>query len=85
MIIGNNYYTAFGLFGTLFLMLIGLFATYPAVIAYEKGRSFTKWYIFSFFLLPVAFFAALMIKKYVNAIKFDGSNNAGYHITGNRY
>ena len=62
MMIGNNIYTAIGLFGTCSLMLLGLFSTYPAVKAYEKGRNFVKWYFFSFFLYPVAFIASFIIK-----------------------
>ena len=62
MIIESNLYVAIGLFGTISLMLLGLFATYPAVKAYEKGRNFVKWYVFSFLLLPVALIASFVIK-----------------------
>ncbi|MBZ4666483.1 hypothetical protein [Mahella sp.] len=61
MIIGPNFYTAVGLLGTLAFMLLGLFSTYPAVRAYEKGRNFAKWYIFSFFLFPIALVASIVI------------------------
>ncbi|WP_303868576.1 hypothetical protein [Acetobacterium wieringae] len=63
MIIGSNIYVAIGLFGTCGLMLLGLFSTYPAVKAFEKGRNFTKWYIFSFLLFPAAFIASFVIKR----------------------
>lgn len=63
MIIGNNVLTAVGLFLTCGLMLLGLFATYPAVKAYEKGRNFSTWYFFSLLLFPVALIAAFVIKK----------------------
>jgi len=63
MMIGSNLYTAIGLFGALGLMLLGLFSTYPAVKAYEKGRSFIKWYLFSFVLFPVALIASFSIRK----------------------
>lgn len=62
MLIGSNYYTAAGLFVTLGLTLLGLFSTYPAVRAYEKGRHFVKWYIFSFLLFPFAFAASFAIR-----------------------
>ncbi len=61
MIICTNYYTAVGLLGTLAFMLLGLFSTYPAVLAYEKGRNFAKWYIFSFVLFPIALITSLVI------------------------
>lgn len=61
MIIGSNLYFAIGLFGTISLMLLWLFATYPAVKAYEKGRNFVKWYIFSFLLFPMALIASFII------------------------
>lgn len=54
MVIGANFYTAAGLFGTLGVMLLGLFSTYPAVRAFEKGRNFVKWYVFSLLLFPIA-------------------------------
>lgn len=63
MIIGSNLYTAVGLFSACGVMLLGLFSTYPAVKAYEKGRSFVKWYIFSFLLFPVALAASFSIDK----------------------
>lgn len=61
MIIGMNFYTAAGLFAVLGVMLLGLVSTYPAVKAFEKGRSFVKWYIFSFLLFPIALIASLVI------------------------
>jgi len=61
MQIGQNLYTAIGLLSTCVTMLLGLLATLPAVIASEKGRSFSKWYIFGFVLLPIALFAAYHI------------------------
>lgn len=61
MAIGSNFYTAIGLFGAFGLMLLGLFSTYPAVKAYEKGRSFMKWYIFSIFLFPFALIFSFII------------------------
>jgi cytochrome bd-type quinol oxidase subunit 2 len=63
MQIGDNLFTAIGLFCTCGLMLLALFATWPSVIAYQKGRNFTKWYIFSILLFPVALLAAFLIKK----------------------
>lgn len=63
MIIGNNIFTAFGLFITCGLMLLGLLATYPAVKAHEKGRNFGTWYLFSLLLFPVALITAFVIKK----------------------
>lgn len=62
MVIGNNVYTAIGLFTICGLMLLGLLATYPAAKAYEKGRSFVKWYIFGILLFPVALIASLVIR-----------------------
>ena len=61
--IESNLYTAIGLFGACGIMLLGLFSTYPAVKAYEKGRSFLKWYVFSFLLFPVALIASFSIRK----------------------
>lgn len=61
MMIGSNFFTAIGLFGALSLMLLGLFATYPAVRAYEKGGRFVKWYVFSFLLFPFALVASFAI------------------------
>lgn len=63
MIIGSNLYVAIDLFCTCGLMLLGLFSTYPAVKAYEKGRNFVKWYFFSFLLFPVAFITSFVIKS----------------------
>ena len=62
MSIGNNIYTAAGLFTVCYLMLLALLATYPASKAYAKGRPFFKWFVFGLLLLPVAFIAALAIK-----------------------
>lgn len=62
MIIGDNILTAIGLFSTCGLMILGLLATYPAVKAYEKGKNFGKWYIFSVLLFPVALIASCLIK-----------------------
>jgi hypothetical protein len=62
MIIGNNIYTAVGLFSTCGLMLLGLLSTYPAVKAYKKGRSFSRWYIFGVLAFPVALIASFIIK-----------------------
>lgn len=61
MIKETNFYTAIGLFGTCGLMLLGLFSTYPAVKAFHKGRSFVKWYIFSFLLFPIALVMSFVI------------------------
>ncbi|MBC3795962.1 hypothetical protein [Acetobacterium tundrae] len=63
IIIESNIYVAIGLFGTCGLMLLGLFSTYPAIKAYEKGRNFLKWYIFSVLLFPVALIASFVIKR----------------------
>lgn len=63
MVVGVNGYTAFGLFGVLLVMLLGLFSTYPAVRASEKGRNFTKWYTFSLLLFPVALILSLAVKE----------------------
>lgn len=61
MEIGTNLYTAYGLFGTLTLMLLALLATWPAVRAYQKGRNFRKWYVFSVLLWPAALVASFLI------------------------
>lgn len=61
--IGANFNTAAGLFGTLGLMLLGLFSTYPAVRAFEKGRNFIKWYLFSFFLFPLGLVLSFTINN----------------------
>lgn len=63
MLIGANLFTAVGLIVVVCAMLIGLFATYPAVKAFEKGRSFIKWYLFGFFLFPIALIASFYIKE----------------------
>jgi hypothetical protein len=63
MQIGSNYYTAYGLFITCGLMLLALFATWPAVKAYRKGRDFRKWYIFSLLLFPFALIASFLIHE----------------------
>jgi hypothetical protein len=63
LVIGTNYYTAFGLFGVCGTMLLGLISTYPAIRAFEKGRSFIKWYLFSFFLFPLALVSSFFIEK----------------------
>lgn len=63
MVIGTNFYTVAGLFGALGFMLLGLFSTFPAVQAYEKGRNFIKWYLFSFFLFPLALILSFTIRS----------------------
>ncbi len=63
MIIGSNPVAAIGLFTTCGLMLLGLLATYPAVVAYEKKHSFLTWYLFGVFLLPVAIIASRFLKN----------------------
>ena len=63
MQIGDNLITAYGLFGVCGLMLLALFAAWPATIAFKKGKNFAAWYLFGFFLLPVAFVASLKIKN----------------------
>jgi hypothetical protein len=63
MNIGANINTAIGLFAVLGLMLLGLISTYLAVKAFEKGRNFIKWYIFSLVLFPVALVASFVIKS----------------------
>lgn len=72
MVIGNNSFTAIGLFATCGLMVLGLLATYPAVKAFEKGRSFVKWYIFGVLLLPVAIIASFFIKGLDSSKKTQG-------------
>ena len=62
MAIGNNIYTAIGLFATCGLIVLGLLATCPAINAYEKGRSFIKWYIFGVLALPVAYIVSCAMK-----------------------
>jgi len=62
MMIGDNILTAIGLFSTCGLMILALLSTYPAVKAYQKGRNFIKWYVFSILVLPVAFIACFIIK-----------------------
>lgn len=59
---GNNIITAIGLFSTCSLMLIALFATWPAVKAFQKGRNFVKWYVFSVLLFPFALVASFLIE-----------------------
>jgi hypothetical protein len=44
-------------------MLLGLAATYPAVRAFEKGRNFIQWYLFSFFLFPFALVLSFFIEN----------------------
>ncbi|WP_292391872.1 hypothetical protein [Methanosarcina sp. UBA5] len=63
IVIGTNSYTALGLFGVCSIMLLGLFSTYPAVKAFEKGKSFIKWYLFSFFLFPFALVSSYFIEN----------------------
>jgi hypothetical protein len=62
MVIGNNVTTAIGLIVTCSLMVLALISTFPAVKAYEKGRSFAKWYVFSLLLFPAALAASFAIK-----------------------
>lgn len=62
MNIDRNLLTAIGLFTTTGLLLMALLATYPAVIAYEKGRKFWPWYGFGLILWPLALLCALMLK-----------------------
>jgi hypothetical protein len=62
MMIGNNVTTAVGLVATCSLMVLALLSTFPAVKAYEKGRSFAKWYVFSLLLFPAALAASFAIK-----------------------
>jgi hypothetical protein len=62
MMIGNNIYTAIGLFSACGLMILGLLATVPAVMAYKKGRNFVKWYIFGVLLFPAALIASFIIR-----------------------
>jgi hypothetical protein len=69
MQIGGNLITAFGLFGVCGLMLIALLATWPSTKAYQKGRNFSKWYIFSLFLFPVALVASFVIAPSENRIR----------------
>ncbi len=61
MMIGTNIYTAIGLFGALGFMLLTLLATYPATKAYNMGRSFSRWYLFSLLLFPFALAASFSI------------------------
>jgi ABC-type Mn2+/Zn2+ transport system permease subunit len=58
---GSNFLTAFGLFGTCGLMLLALFAAWPAMEAYQKGRDFRRWHFFSLFLFTVALIASFLI------------------------
>ncbi|WP_100488425.1 hypothetical protein [Sporolactobacillus pectinivorans] len=67
MINGQNFYTAVGLYGAFGVMLLGLFSTYPAVKAFEKGRNFLKWYVFGLLLFPFAFVLSLVIHDKRNA------------------
>lgn len=62
MQIGDNLITAYGLFGVCGLILLALFASWPATIAFGKGRNFAVWYLFSFFLLPIALISSYTIK-----------------------
>ncbi len=63
MQIGGNLIIAFGLFGVCGLMLLALLATWPSTKAYQKGRNFRKWYIFSILLFPVALIASFFISS----------------------
>lgn len=63
MMIGMNTFTAVGLFAVLGAMLLGLLSTYPAVKASENGGNFLKWYLFSFFLFPIALIAVFKRKS----------------------
>lgn len=63
MQIGGNLITAFGLLGVCGLMLLALLATWPSTKAYQKGRNFRKWYIFSILLFPVALIASFFISS----------------------
>lgn len=63
MQIGGNLITAVGLFGVCGLMLLALLATWPSTKAYQKGRNFRKWYIFSILLFPVALIASFLISS----------------------
>jgi hypothetical protein len=60
MLIGNNVYTAVGLFTTCGLMVLGLLATYPAVrvCGREKSANFVRWYIFGLLAFPIALIAS---------------------------
>jgi hypothetical protein len=62
MQLGSNISTAIGLFSTCGLMLLALFATWPSVKAFQKGRNFVKWYIFSVLLFPAALVASFIVK-----------------------
>lgn len=70
MLIGTNFYTAIGLFGTCSIILLGLLSTYSAVKAFDKGRSFVKWYIFSFLLFPFALVMSSVIHDKRNVSMF---------------
>ncbi len=56
-----------------------LLAFIPAIIAAEKGKSFSKWYIFSLLLLPVTFVRVLYLKKPVKIINIYNSRNGKKH------
>jgi len=62
MNIDRNLLTAIGLFTTTGLLLMALLASYPAVIAYEKGHRFLPWYCFGLLLWPIAWICALLLK-----------------------
>ena len=71
MQIGNNQITALGLFGVCGIMLLALLATWPAVKAYQKGRNFCKWYIFSLLLFPLALIASFFMDSPDSSHKDD--------------
>ena len=73
MQIGGNLITAFGLFGVCGLMLLALLATWPSTTAYQKGRNFRKWYIFSILLFPMALIASFFISP--ESEEADPKNN----------
>lgn len=52
--------------GGLFLTLLGdfCFAYIPASIAFNKGHSYGKWFLYSFILFPIAMIHSLTIKNY---------------------
>lgn len=61
MQVGENLLTYYGLFSVCYLMLLALFATWPAAKAFEKGRHFLKWYLFGVLLFPVALILSFLI------------------------
>lgn len=58
----SAYYLAYGTLGVLLAAFI------PGILAVGKEHRFSRWYIYGFFLLPVAFVHSLLLKKPIHKI-----------------